>query len=166
MVIHRPMGLGCMAIMATTVTMEAIMDIMAVCMATILLLGQDGHRFQVFVLLVFYHWEFCLGSMPFQYDAPKTPFWQRLLEGLQKIVNCFGRVTFLVDENTQAFHFFITALLTFLDKAGSLYGEIARFVMKLLGLRRRSKSSVPEVSRVASGRTNNPSELFKKIWKE
>jgi peroxin-13 len=33
----------------------------------------------------------------------------------------------------QAVHFFITALLQLCDRAGCLYAELARFVLKLLG---------------------------------
>ena len=47
----------------------------------------------------------------------------------------FGRVSFLVDENAQALHFFISAFLQLLDRFGSLYGELARFVLRLLGYR-------------------------------
>lgn len=89
--------------------------------------------------------------------------WQRFLDGLHKIVNCFGRVTFLVDENTQAFHFFITALLAFLDKAGSLYGEIARFVMKLLGFGRRSKAVQFTKS---PDKGLDATEIFKTVWRK
>jgi hypothetical protein len=34
---------------------------------------------------------------------------------------------------TQAVHFFITALLQLFDRAGCLYAELARFVLRLLG---------------------------------
>ena len=95
----------------------------------------------------------------------KTPVWQRFLETLTKIVTCFGRVTFLIDESTQAFHFLITALLAFLDKAGSLYGEIARYILKLLGFGRHvnnskktTSSSTPSNSKTASG------NLFRNLW--
>lgn len=75
-------------------------------------------------------------------DDPKPPMWQRFLEGLHKVVSAFGRVSFLVDENTQAFHFFITALLALMDKAGSLYGELMRYIMKLLGIGRRKRRAL------------------------
>lgn len=52
----------------------------------------------------------------------------------------FGRLSILVDENTQAFHFFITALLQLCDRAGVLYGELARFVLRLLGFRTGAKA--------------------------
>jgi len=44
----------------------------------------------------------------------------------------FGRLSFLVDENAHAVHFFISALLQLLDRAGSLYGELARFALRLI----------------------------------
>jgi peroxin-13 len=37
-----------------------------------------------------------------------------------------------VDENAHAVHFFISALLQLLDRAGSLYAEIARFVLRII----------------------------------
>ena len=93
-------------------------------------------------------------------SPPKMPMWQRFLDGLQRVVHCFGRVSFLVDENTQAFHFFITALLAFLDKAGSLYGEIARFVVRLLGFGRYSRRSRQTQGKVKS------TETLKTLWKK
>lgn len=107
------------------------------------------------------------GMVPQPSDIPPKPaMWQRFLDGLQKVVSCFGRVTFLVDENTQAFHFFITALLAFLDKAGSLYGEIARFVIKLLGFGRRSKRTLTagQSARAVEAKVG-ATEIFKTIWK-
>lgn len=50
-----------------------------------------------------------------------------------------GRISFLVDENTQALHFFITAMLQLFDRAGTLYGELARFVLRILGIRSRKR---------------------------
>jgi peroxin-13 len=54
----------------------------------------------------------------------------------------FGRLSFLVDENAHAVHFFITALLQMLDRAGSLYGEIARFILRVI-FRRKRKPGLP-----------------------
>lgn len=65
--------------------------------------------------------------------------WQSLLRSLQGVMMFFGRLSFLVDENTQAMHFFITALLQLFDRAGVLYGELSRFLLKFLRLRRRDK---------------------------
>eukprot|EP00899_Mesostigma_viride_P001153 jgi/Mesvir1/11038/Mv02999-RA.1 len=51
----------------------------------------------------------------------------------------FGRITMLVDENTHAFHFFISAMLQLFDRAGALYGELARFVLRLFGFKPEQK---------------------------
>lgn len=51
-----------------------------------------------------------------------------------------GRISFLVDENTQALHFFITAMLQLFDRAGTLYGELARFILRILGIRARKRA--------------------------
>ncbi|CAL5423927.1 unnamed protein product [Camellia sinensis] len=58
---------------------------------------------------------------------------------LEGVVTFFGRVAILIDQNTQAFHMFITALLQLLDRSGLLYGELARFVLRLLGIRTKPK---------------------------
>ena len=39
-----------------------------------------------------------------------------MLAGLSGIVGFFGRLSFLVDENAHAIHFFISALLQLLDR--------------------------------------------------
>lgn len=54
---------------------------------------------------------------------------------MQGAVNFFGRVAMLIDQNTQAFHFFMSALLQLFDRSGMLYGELARFVLRMLGVR-------------------------------
>ncbi|CAD7705205.1 unnamed protein product [Ostreobium quekettii] len=78
-------------------------------------------------------------SGPMQPGPPVAPgeghthSWQVFLQGLHRVVEFFGRVSFLVDENAQALHFFISALLQLLDRAGSLYGELARYILRLLG---------------------------------
>lgn len=61
--------------------------------------------------------------------------WQAMLGGIGGIVHFFGRLSFLVDENAHAIHFFMTALLQLLDRIGYLYGELARFVLRILGVR-------------------------------
>ena len=103
------------------------------------------------------------------FDANNPPpgppsAWQAMLQGISGIVHFFGRLSFLVDENAHAVHFFISALLQLLDRccvfaplfscsfcfqlkltrlhlnrAGSLYGELARFVLRLLGYKPDSK---------------------------
>lgn len=78
-----------------------------------------------------------MGMDPNDPNAPGPPptAWQAIMRSLHGIVTFFGKISFLVDENTQALHFFITALLQLLDRAGVLYGELARFVLRLLGYR-------------------------------
>ncbi|KAK7325087.1 hypothetical protein VNO77_29159 [Canavalia gladiata] len=75
------------------------------------------------------------------YGAPPSPpgFWMSVLRVMQGVVNFFGRISILVDQNTQAFHMFMTALLQLFDRSGVLYGELARFVLRLLGIRTKPK---------------------------
>lgn len=48
---------------------------------------------------------------------PRPPTtWEAMLRGVQGIVHFFGRLSFLVDENAHAVHFFISALLQLLDR--------------------------------------------------
>lgn len=76
-----------------------------------------------------------MGMDPNDPNAPGPPptAWQAIMRSLHGIVSFVGKISFLMDENTQALHFFITALLQLLDRAGVLYGELARFVLRLLG---------------------------------
>lgn len=80
-------------------------------------------------------------------NAPAPPSaWQAMLTSIGGIVHFFGRLSFLVDENAHAVHFFISALLQLLDRFGSLYGELARFVLRLLGFKQPKKGKAgPEV---------------------
>ncbi len=77
------------------------------------------------------------GAMYGQHDPNGPPMppstWQAMLHAIGGVVHFFGRLSFLVDENAHAVHFFISALLQLLDRFGSLYGELARFVLRLLG---------------------------------
>eukprot|EP00891_Asterochloris_glomerata_P007235 jgi/Astpho2/7235/Aster-01544 len=80
---------------------------------------------------------------PHNPDAPPPQppsAWQHLLHGIGGVMHFFGRLSFLVDENAHAVHFFISALLQLLDRAGSLYGELARFVLRLLGYKPKDKA--------------------------
>lgn len=63
-----------------------------------------------------------------------------MLTTIGGVVHFFGRLSFLVDENAHAVHFFIGALLQLLDRFGSLYGELARFVLRLLGFKQAKNS--------------------------
>ena len=90
-----------------------------------------------------------MGGPPGGYMSPYNPdgvekhggypsAWQAMLGGIGGIVHFFGRLSFLVDENAHAIHFFMTALLQLLERVGFLYGELARFVLRILGLRIKS----------------------------
>lgn len=98
--------------------------------------------------------------------------WQSFLNGLQRVVECFGRMSFLVDENAQAIHFFISALLQLLDRVGSLYGETARLALRILGYRKpKSKKSVVQDHHQQGPRASQHFEDFDKsslstAWKE
>nr|GMD17315.1 peroxisomal membrane protein 13 [Ipomoea batatas] len=50
-----------------------------------------------------------------------------------------GMVAILIDQNTQAFHMFMTALLQLFDRSGLLYGELAAFVLRILGVKTKPK---------------------------
>lgn len=71
------------------------------------------------------------------YGPPSSPpgFWMSFLRVMHGVVNFFGRISVLIDQNTQAFHMFMSALLQLFDRSGMLYGELARFVLRLLGIR-------------------------------
>ena len=79
------------------------------------------------------------GLMPGDPNGGPPSAWQALLGTINGAMMFFGRLSFLVDENAHAVHFFISALLQLLDKAGSLYGELARFVLRIL-FRRKAKT--------------------------
>lgn len=71
---------------------------------------------------------------------PQAPSaWQHMLHVVGGIMHFFGRLSFLVDENAHAVHFFVSALLQLLDRAGSLYGELARFIFRMLGFKTKAK---------------------------
>lgn len=56
---------------------------------------------------------------PFDPANPPPPppsSWQSMLHAISGIVHFFGRLSFLVDENAHAVHFFIAALLQLLDR--------------------------------------------------
>ncbi|KAL5576223.1 hypothetical protein UlMin_017922 [Ulmus minor] len=80
------------------------------------------------------------------YGPPSAPpgFWISALQVLQGVVNFFGRISILIDQNTQAVHFFMTALLQLFDRSGMLYGELARFVLRLLGIKSKNKRVHPQ----------------------
>ena len=65
--------------------------------------------------------------------GPPPSKWGRAMAALQNAALFAGKIAWLVDENSQALHFFMTALLGLLDRGGALYGELARFVLRMLG---------------------------------
>ncbi|KAF5741336.1 peroxisomal membrane protein 13-like [Tripterygium wilfordii] len=75
------------------------------------------------------------------FGAPPSPpgFWISFLRMMQGVVTVFGRISMLIDQNAQAFHMFMSALLQLFDRSGVLYGELARFVLRLLGIRTKPK---------------------------
>ncbi|EFJ49790.1 hypothetical protein VOLCADRAFT_104235 [Volvox carteri f. nagariensis] len=77
---------------------------------------------------------------------------QSFMHMVNGVMHFFGRLSFLVDENTHAVHFFISALLQLLDRAGSLYAEIARFVLRLL-FRKRASMLAAKKAAVTTGST-------------
>ncbi|KAF8091505.1 hypothetical protein N665_0444s0019 [Sinapis alba] len=74
-------------------------------------------------------------------NQPPSPpgFWISFLRVMQGAVNFFGRIAMLIDQNTQAFHMFMSALLQLFDRGGMLYGELARFVLRMLGVRTKPR---------------------------
>ena len=80
------------------------------------------------------------GQQAYDPSNPGPPSaWHAVLGGIGGIMHFFGRLSFLVDENAHAVHFFISALLQLLDRFGSLYGELARFVLRLIGVKQAKK---------------------------
>ncbi|CAL9138289.1 unnamed protein product [Musa acuminata var. zebrina] len=74
------------------------------------------------------------------YGPPSPPgFWISLIRVMHGVVNFFGRISTLMDQNTHAFHMLMTALLQLFDRSGVLYGELARFVLRILGIRMRRR---------------------------
>ncbi|GAB2294166.1 Peroxisomal membrane protein PAS20 [Dionaea muscipula] len=79
------------------------------------------------------------------FGSPPSPpgFWISFLRVMEGVVNFFGRISILVDQNTQAVHLFMSALLQLFDRGGMLYGELARFVLRILGIRTKPKKVPP-----------------------
>jgi hypothetical protein len=83
------------------------------------------------------------GFDPNNAPGPPPSAWQRAMMSLSSVVGFAGKIAWLVDENSQALHFFMTALLGLLDRGGVLYGELARFVLRLLGYKLPEKKTLP-----------------------
>ncbi|XVE81005.1 hypothetical protein DITRI_Ditri15bG0027700 [Diplodiscus trichospermus] len=81
--------------------------------------------------------------------APPSPpgFWISVLRVVQGVVNFFGWISILIDQNMHASHMFINALLQLFDRSGLLYGELARFLLRLLGIRSRCRKLQPAGSK-------------------
>ena len=76
------------------------------------------------------------GPMSFDPNEPVNPAmsaWTKIMRTLSDVVHFFGKISFLVDENTQALHFFVGSLLGMLDRGHVLYKEMSRIVLKTLG---------------------------------
>jgi peroxin-13 len=98
-------------------------------------------------------------------NAPAPPpAWHAMLAAVGGVVHFFGRLSFLVDENAHAVHFFVTALLSLLDRFGALYGELARFVLRLLGLRPRDGSKPPGAGDAPAAAGGAPAP-FERVWR-
>lgn len=82
------------------------------------------------------------GVDPSRPPAPPSA-WQAALAAIGGVVHFFGRLSFLVDENAHAVSFFMSALLQMLDRAGSLYGELARFILRVIFRRKRPVKALP-----------------------
>ncbi|KAI3889037.1 hypothetical protein MKX03_012470 [Papaver bracteatum] len=81
---------------------------------------------------------------PYGGAPPQPPsFWISFLRVMQGVVMFFGRISILIDQNTQAFHLFMSALLQLFDRSGVLYGELARFVLRVLGIRTKPRKVHP-----------------------
>ncbi|OVA05136.1 hypothetical protein BVC80_7159g1 [Macleaya cordata] len=81
---------------------------------------------------------------PYGGAPPQPPgFWISFLRVMQGVVTFFGRISILIDQNTQAFHMFMSALLQLFDRSGVLYGELARFVLRVLGVRTKPRKVHP-----------------------
>ncbi|KAI4342802.1 hypothetical protein MLD38_027381 [Melastoma candidum] len=101
--------------------------------------------------------------------TPPPGFWISFLRVMQGVVNFFGRVSILIDQNTQAFHMFMTALLQLFDRSGMLYGELARFALRLLGVKTKPRKvdqwQGPDGLRLPGPEDPNPVQGFTKPQK-
>ncbi|KDP43909.1 hypothetical protein JCGZ_20919 [Jatropha curcas] len=111
------------------------------------------------------------------HGAPSSPpgFWISLLQMMQRVVNCFGHISILIDQHTQALHTFMSALLQLFDLSGMLYGELARFVFRLLGFRKKRQKvdppgptglspPAPENQHQSEGTKTSPSRTWDIVW--
>ncbi|EHA8587743.1 peroxisomal membrane protein 13 [Cocos nucifera] len=94
--------------------------------------------------------------------GPSSPpgFWISFIRVMNGVVNFFGRISILIDQNTQAFHLFMSALLQIIDRTGLLYGELARFVLRLLGIRRKPRKHPKLGSSELSANSQVPGQKY------
>ncbi|KAK7259727.1 hypothetical protein RIF29_25340 [Crotalaria pallida] len=64
----------------------------------------------------------------------RPKFWISFQLRMQRVVRFFRRLSILFDQNARAFHLFMTGLVQVFDRSSVLYGELARFVLRLLGM--------------------------------
>lgn len=88
--------------------------------------------------------------------GPPATGWQALMHSLSSVVHLFGKISFLVDENTQALHFFIMSLLQLLDRGGHLYGELSRVLLKAMGYPVPPRPSPPQFGAPPGGGFRGP----------
>ncbi|XP_073005758.1 peroxisomal membrane protein 13-like [Typha latifolia] len=109
------------------------------------------------------------------FGPPPSPpdFWISFLRVMQGIVNFFGRFAMLIDQNTQAFHMFMIALLQFIDRSGCLYGELAKFALRILKFRTTpTEPEYPQAVESAdpTGRGKAPlrstGDSWDKVWED
>eukprot|EP00798_Chlamydomonas_sp_ICE-L_P025933 gene25933-11612_t len=99
-----------------------------------------------------------MGPMDPNNPPPAPPSaWQNMLGGINNIMMFFGRLSFLVDQNAHAVHFFISALLQLLDRAGSLYAEVARFILRILFRKTAKESAAVKELLTSPGASRGPS---------
>ncbi|XP_078163090.1 peroxin 13 [Carex rostrata] len=101
------------------------------------------------------------------YGPPSQPpnFWMSFLRVMGGVVNFFGRIAVLIDQNTQAFHMFMTALLQLFDRSGVLYGELARFIFRLFGIRTTPRKNIGEGPPSFQGpKANNNGNSWDNVW--
>lgn len=102
------------------------------------------------------------------FPGPPSPY-QAMVGGVSSVVGFLGRLSFLVGENTHALSFFLNSLLAVLENAGSLYAELARFILRLLGFGKKkgngdknsnSQQIIPSGPATSTGGPSN----FDGVW--
>jgi len=105
-------------------------------------------------------------------ERPSGPagMYQSAMRTLHSVVSFFGRISYLVDQNTIALHMFIEALLNLLDRAGWLYGELARLVLRILGFKPKERKKADDARDDGQGppvgSQSQPSGATQGTWNE